>query len=92
MGPPVAAHVLAEVALGLAVGRAIVVGQVKMRDSMVKRRAKQRLLVPQGGDVPEVVPQAQGDQGELQAAKTAAPIGHAFIARRVGLIHPGRLL
>ena len=46
----------AERPLGLAVGRAVVVGQVKVGDAQVKGLAQNALLDAEGGDIPKIVP------------------------------------
>ena len=79
MGPPVPVHVNAEVAFSLAIGRPIVVGQVEMRDSVVKGGAQDTLLYAEGRDIAKVVPQAQGDGRQLQAAVAAAAVFHFLI-------------
>ena len=59
MGVPVAIHVHAEIALGLAVGRSVVVGPIEVGDSAVKGRAQQALLHAEERDIAEIVPQPQ---------------------------------
>ena len=82
IGAPVAVHEDAEVGLGLSVRRTVVVGQIKMGDSRVKGRAQDLLLHAQGRDVPEIVPQAEGEPRQHQAAVSAPSVKIAsFIAR-----------
>ena len=56
VGAPVPIHVDAEIPLGLAVGWAVVVGQVKVGDAQVKGLAQNALLSAEGGDIPKIVP------------------------------------
>ena len=82
VGAPVAVHEDAEVGLGLSVGRTVVVGQIKMGDSRVKGRAQDLLLHAKGRDVPEIMPQAEGEPRQHQAAVPAPSIKIALrIAR-----------
>ena len=53
---PIPLHVDAEIALGFSVGRAVVVGQVKMGDAVVKCRAQDVALCAEGRDVAEIMP------------------------------------
>ena len=53
---PIPLHVDAEIALGFSVGRAVVVGQVKMGDAVVKCRAQNVTLCAEGRDVAEIMP------------------------------------
>ena len=55
----------AEVLLGAAVGRPVVVGQVEMRDAEVERAADDRALRLERAVVAEVVPEAERDGGSL---------------------------
>ena len=77
---PVAIHVNAEIALRLAVRRAIVVGEIKMRDSVVKRCSKQTLLHAKGRNVSKVMPQAQRNRREQNTAPAAASVNHGVIS------------
>ena len=81
---PVAQHVDAEIPLGLAIGRAVVVGEIEMRDAVVKRRAQDVALHAEGRDIAEVMPQTQRDRGQHKAAPSAAAVGHDVIARGRG--------
>ena len=73
--------------LGRPVRRAVVVGQVEVGDAEVECRAQGRPLRGQRLVVAEVVPQAQGDEREQQAAVAAASHRHApVIALRIGLV------
>ena len=89
VGLPVAQEMHAEAALGFAVGRAVVVGEVKMRDAVVKRGAQDGLLRAKGRDIAEVVPQAQRQRGQLQAASAAAAVGHGVVAGFSGDVRHG---
>ena len=66
VGAEVAREDRAEVALGRAVGRAVVVRQVEVRDAAVERPAQCRLLALERHVVAEVVPQAEGDGGQVE--------------------------
>ena len=79
----VAAHVFAKVGLGAAVGWAVVVGQVEMGDAQVKGRCQHGALGGHGRGVAKVVPQAQGDGGQFQAAAAGAAVLH-FVVVAVG--------
>ena len=82
----------AEVLLGRAVRRAVVVGEVEVRDAEVERAAQDRALALERLVVAEVVPQAERDGGELEAAAPAAAVGHRVVAvrrrRRRSCPHP----
>ena len=79
VGQEIALHVDAEAALGLAVGRAVVVGEVEVGDAVVKRRAQDLALHAQRRDLAKVMPKAQRERGQQQAALTAAAVGHRVI-------------
>ena len=79
VGLPVPQHVHAEVPLRLAVGRAVVVGQVEVGDAVIERRAQDLALHAKRRDLAEVVPQAQRERGQQQAAPAAAPVGHRVV-------------
>src|SRR5262249_57907001 len=64
----------AEVGLGRPVRRAVVVGEVEMGHAEVERPAEDRPLGLQGGLVAEVLPQPEGDLGQLQAAAPAPAV------------------
>src|SRR6185437_7037436 len=71
----------AEVALGAAVGRAVVVGQVEVGDDAVERTPEDGPLGLQGVRVAEVVPQPERDRGELEpATPTAAEHGAGVVS------------
>jgi len=59
VGPEVAPQVLAKIGLGAAVGRAVVVGQVKVRDARIERGAQHLALTGQRRGIAKVVPQAE---------------------------------
>ena len=80
VGFPIAQHVNAEVALRLAVGRAVVVRQIKMRDAVVKRRAQDGLLGFKRRDAAEVVPQTQRERREQKPAFAASAVGHRVVS------------
>ena len=76
--------------LRAAVRRAVVVGQVEVRDPEVERPPHDRPGRLDRPVVAEVPPEAQREQRQLQAAAAAAPVGHRVVAvgrrrvRRVG--------
>ena len=87
VGLEVALQVLAKIGLGAAVGRAVVVGQVEVGDAQVKGRAQHVALGLEGRSVAEVVPQAQRDGGELEAAFAAGAVGNlAVVALGLGVV------
>ena len=79
----------AKVRFGRAGGRAVVVGQVEVRDAAVKRPAQDGATVLQHIHTAEVVPQTQREGRELQAAVAAAAVGHFLVAGGVGLVWHG---
>ena len=81
-----AAQVFAKIGLGAAKRRAVVVGQVKVGDAEVKRGAQHLALRLHGCGVAKVVPQAQRDGGQFQAASTAGAVGHGVVALRVSVV------
>jgi hypothetical protein len=83
-------HDAAEVDLGRPVGRAVVVGQVKVGDAEVEGAAQDGARDPQRPVVTEVLPQAQRDRGQLQAAATAAAVLDVLVAVRVRRVDRGR--
>ena len=71
---------LAEGGLGGAGRRAVVVGQVEVGDAEVEGAAQDGALGLDGPVGAEVVPQAERERGELQAAASGAPVGHVRVA------------
>ena len=69
-----------------AVRRAVVVGKVEVRDAEVERAADGRALGVEQAVVAEVLPEAEREQRQLEAAATAAAVGHRVVARVSGLI------
>ena len=70
----------AEVGLGRPVGRAVVVGQVEVGDAEVERAPQDVALGLERLVVAEVVPQAERDRREVEAAAADAAVGHAPVA------------
>ena len=91
MRSPVPIHVDAKVGLRLAVGRAVVIRQIEVRNAVVESRAQEALLHAEGRDIAEVVPQPQGYGGQLQATVAAAAVPHVFIAIPGGNIDHGSI-
>ena len=86
VGPQVRCHHGAEVGLGRAVRRSVVVGQVDMGDTEVEGPAQDRPLPIQRSVVAEVVPQPERDGGQQQPATSGASVGHALVALLGSLI------
>ena len=84
---PVGIHMPAEIGLRCAIGRAVVIGQVKMGDPVVKGCAQKRLLDGEWRNVAKVVPQSQGQQRQQHAAVPAPAILHGMISCFIGDIH-----
>ncbi|OPZ49786.1 MAG: hypothetical protein BWY91_02983 [bacterium ADurb.BinA028] len=80
VGPQIAPEDRAKVALGAAVGRPVVVGQVEVRDTQVEGSAQDRLLALQRDVVTKVVPQAQRDRRQDEAAAATAAHRHPVVA------------
>ena len=72
--------IAAESFLGRARRRAVVVGEVEMRDAQVEGMAHQRAASLKVIDIAEVMPKAQRDRGQLQAAAAAAVVAHRRVA------------
>ena len=70
----------AEVLLRRPVGRPVVVGQVEVGDAEVERAAQDGPARLQRPVAAEVLPQAERDRRELEAAAPTAPVGHRLIA------------
>ena len=87
VGFPVPLHVQTEVPFCLTIGRAIVVGKVKMDDSMIESRPQKALLRLKRGDRAKIVPQAKRNSGKHNAAVAAALVLHPFITIGGWLVH-----
>jgi hypothetical protein len=70
----------AEVGLGGAVGRPVVVGQVEVRDAEVERPPQGRPLPLERHVVAEVVPETEADRREVEAAAARPAVGHRVVA------------
>ena len=81
----------AKVLLGAARLGAVVVGEVEVGDAVVERRAAEQAHVLEVRGIAEVVPQAQRDGGQHQAAFAAAVVGQGGAACRRCSIHGGKL-
>ena len=84
IGAQVVTQELAHVALRLAIVRAVVVGQVEVRDAVVEGRKGDAGHLLVGRDVAEVVPHAQAHGRQLQARGAATPVVHGLVAGLVG--------
>ncbi len=78
--PQVLGHDPAEVDLRAAGGRAVVVGEVDVADTQVECPPQDRPLGLQGPVVAEVVPQAEGDRRQVEAAASTAAVVHGLVA------------
>ena len=58
----------------------VVVGQVEVRDAQVEGAMNHGPGVFKGVDAAKVVPEPQRDRGQLEAALSAAVIGHGVVA------------
>ena len=76
----VLAQAAAEVLLGAAVRRPVVVGQVEVRHAAVERPAQDRALRLLGPVVAEVLPQTQRQRRELQPAPAGVAVVHRVVA------------
>src|SRR5208282_764301 len=85
MGPEIEAQNLAEVLFRTPRRRAVVVGQVEVGDAQVEGAQHHRTAVLEDIDAAEVVPQAQGDGGQANAAAATAAVLHGVVALFVGL-------
>src|SRR5262249_49091563 len=68
-----------EVLLGGAVRRAVVVGQVEVRDAEVEGTPDDGAAEGERTVVAGVVPEPERDRGQLQAAPSATTVGHALV-------------
>ena len=84
------AQQLTHVALGGTGFRPVVVGQVEVGDAVVERGPGQLAHGLERRVVAEVVPAAQRDGRQLQAAVATAVVGHRVIARGRGRVGGGR--
>ena len=89
---PVTVHMDAETALGFPIGRAVVVGQIKVRNAAVKGRAQNGLLRLKRRDFTEIVPQSEGQFRKKQSAAAAAGIRHGVVTRFAGNVRHSFLL
>ena len=76
VGPEVAREGGAEVALGRAVGRAVVVREVEVRHAAVEGPAQGRLLALERHVVAEVVPEAEGDGRQVEPGAADPAVRH----------------
>jgi hypothetical protein len=72
----VAPQVLAEVGLGAAVRRPVVVGKVDVRHTEIESAAQDLLLTVHRHVVSEVLPEAERDCGQQKSTSTGAAVGH----------------
>ena len=88
VGPEVAAQVFAKVGFRAAVRRAVIVGQIKVVDAQVKRGAQHVALGLEGRGIAEVVPQTEGNGGQLKPAFAAVAVGDAAVVTVCcGVVH-----
>ena len=84
VGREVGSQDAAEALLGGAGRRAVVVGEVEMRDAAVEGAAQDRPPGLEGVQAAEVLPQAQRDRRQHEAAPAAAAVGHRLVAVGAG--------
>ena len=77
----------AEVLLGGSVRRPVVVREVEVEDAEVERTARDAAADLVGAVAAEVVPEAERDERELQAAAAAAAVLHVLVAIARGNVH-----
>ena len=87
VGHQVVAQDLAKIALGGTRLGAVVVGQVKVGDAVVKRGAAERTHVLVRGGIAKIVPQPQRYGGQQQAAVAAAAVRQSGVTILGSLIH-----
>src|SRR5438046_9472190 len=75
VGPEIVAEEAAEIELGAAERGAVVVGEIEMGDAEIERGAKKGALNAEGRGVSEVVPEAEREEGQLQAGLAAGAGG-----------------
>ncbi len=92
MGAQIGREHAAEGLLRRARGRAVVVGQVEMGDAEIERAADHRPGRVERAVVAEIVPEAQGQGGQLEAAAAASVVGHCLVAVGGGLPGHARAL
>ena len=78
--PEVGSHHSAEVLFGRAVGRSVVVGEVKVCDALVEGVPQHLALHVEGTVVAEVVPETERDSGQDQTRLANSAIRHGVIA------------
>ncbi len=81
-GREVLAQDATEVDFGTAVGRAVVVREVEVRDAAIEGTAQHRTRQIDRTVVAEVLPESEADRGELDTAATTAPVLHRVVAVR----------
>ena len=81
----------AERLLGGAVGRAVVVGEVEVRDAEVEGAAHDRAARLERPVASEVLPEAERDRRQQQPAAAAAVVGHAVVAIAGGQVGHAQL-
>ena len=74
-----------------AVGRAVVVGEVEVRDAEVERAAHDRAARLERPIGAEVLPQAERDRRQQQPSPPAAVVAHAVVAVGGGYVRHARL-
>ena len=72
----------AEVLLGRAVRRPVVVGEIEVRDAQVERATHDRAALSSGSVATEVLPEPERDGRKQQPAPTAAVVGHPVVPVR----------
>ena len=80
-------HNSSEVIFRTAVNRAVIISQIKMRDSIVKRSENKLLHIVEIILAAKIMPKSQRNGRKLQTALSAAKIFHALISVFFCLIH-----
>ena len=82
IGTEVAREDAAEILLGRAVGRPVIVGEIEMGDAAVEGAAEHRAAGLEHVDAAEILPEPQRNGGQVEPAPAGAAVGHALIALR----------
>lgn len=77
----------AEIAFRASGSRAVIVGQVKMRNAVIEGREDKALHIFKIGRISKIVPQSKRNSGKLKSASAAALVFHRFITVYVWLVH-----
>ena len=70
---------LAEILLRRSVGRAVIVGEIEVGDAAVERAAEHRAAGLEHVGAAEILPQAERDQRQVEAASPASAVAHPAV-------------